>query len=287
MNKLFFTLLIGAMGVGASASVAFVPDENDYDENIRKEGMSVRKHYTTQQEAEAQGGDEVKVMKLDRNNTKYKPKPKMTKAEYEALAAEKKAEIEAKRKARQAEIDSMLNIDYTKSTVKYERKPYVWSNDEVTTPLSQLMPNFNVTNVNGKDRYLYDGITLDLKENDVFFYFNVVDGKPDKLRFRCEFYADDPLNFSRLDFLIDKFKYSYTPENINRGKDGSRFFYENFDEEVNDQSKDIAYALSHCKWAVMTFISENGVNHRIYFKKPHLQRFKEIYELYRLMGGEL
>ena len=48
-------LAVRTLRTPTSLAVAFVPDENDYDENIRKEGMSVRKHYTTQQEAEAQG----------------------------------------------------------------------------------------------------------------------------------------------------------------------------------------------------------------------------------------
>ena len=264
MKKVFLYALVAfaTMSLQATATTLTRADENELDESIQKPIRSVRQHYETPT-GDEQGRQDVKEVKLDRNNANYKPR--MTKEQYEALEAEKKAEIEAKRQARKAELDSLLNVDYTKSSIP------------------EL---FTVANVNGKERYLYNGITLDIKENDVFFYFTVENGKPE-LRFRAEFYADDPIEFSRLEFTIDKFKYTYVPKNLNRGKDGSKFYYENFDEPVDDSSKDLAYALSHCRWAVMTFISDRGVNHRIYFKKPHIDRFRDIYQMYRLLGGEL
>lgn len=284
MKKVFLYALVAfaTMSLQATATTLTRADENELDESIQKPIRSVRQHYETPT-GDEQGRQDVKEVKLDRNNTNYKPR--MTKEEYEALEAEKKAEIEAKRQARKAELDSLLNVDYTKSSIP-ERKPYVWKNDDVNKDINELKELFTVANVNGKERYLYNGITLDIKENDVFFYFTVENGKPE-LRFRAEFYADDPIEFSRLEFTIDKFKYTYVPKNLNRGKDGSKFYYENFDEPVDDSSKDLAYALSHCRWAVMTFISDRGVNHRIYFKKPHIDRFRDIYQMYRLLGGEL
>lgn len=285
MKKFFLYALVAMMATGFEATAAGVTtaDENDFDQSIQKPIRSVRQHYATPNEEQG-ADDNIKEVKLDRNNPKYKPR--MTREEYEALEAEKKAQMEAKRLARKNEIDSLLNIDYTKSSIP-ERKPYTWKNDEVDmSGIDTLRNYFTTANVNGKQRFLYQGITLDIKENDVFLYFTVENGKPE-LRFRAEFYADDPIEFSRLEFNIDKFKYTYVPKNLNRGKDGTRFFYENFDEPIDDSSKDLAYALSHCRWAVMTFISDRGVNHRIYFKKSHIERFKHVYQMYRMLGGEL
>ncbi len=304
MKKLLTLLLATAM-----CSTGIVAAANADDDQNRNVNMSVRKHYdpvTGQGNAAELQGDnqqapvaqdntdkkdkkDKKKDKKDKKKDKKRKKPQaMDPAQYSAQAAAEQARADSIRAARQAEIEALLNTDYSIKPMVIERIPYAWKNDTVLTPVEELQPLFNVRDMPGGEKmYLYNGTTLYFKENEAIMYFTVKDGVVQPMRFHVAFYADAPLDFTRLDFLIDGFKYSYTPDKINKGKDGTRFYFENFDDPANDRSKDILYALSHCDWCHMTFISNIGVNHRIHFDQTQLKRFREIYELYRAMGGTL
>lgn len=192
---------------------------------------------------------------------------------------------------RRAEIDSLLNIDY--SIVIYdipdikEPEPYTWDDDEkISTPIDSLMPLFRTsTNSNGETQYIMKGINTSFKENDVYFYFKTKNGVPEPLRLVVHYFADDPVEFYDLKFEIDYFDYDFTPSNINRTKDGI-YFSEQFDDEMGSESRDLAAALAHCR-AANVLLHSKKVSHRLYMTEKQLMNFRETYKLYRLMGGKL
>jgi len=191
---------------------------------------------------------------------------------------------------RQAELDSLLNMDY--SIVKYEAaepEPYKWDpNEEITTPQETLIGMFRTgtSKTGGDTEYLLKEINSSEKENDIYFYFNTNAGVPEPLRLVVHYYADDPINFDKLRFNIDDFKYEYVPTGLYRSNDG-KFYTENFDNAMNENSRDLVAALAHCSYANVVLVNERGVSHRIFLTEKQLKHFKDTYELYRKMGGQL
>lgn len=216
-----------------------------------------------------------------------------TNKHHVTLTAEQLAKqdsINAEKAKRDAELDSLLNMDY--SLVHYEipePEPYKWDPEEViSTPQETLLPLFKTgkPTTGGDTEYILKDINSSTQVNDIYFYFNTKEGVPEPLRFVVHFFADDPINFHKLRFNIDGFIYEYVPTNIKRSNDG-KFYSENFDEAMNAESRDIVAGLAHCTYADVLLVNEKGVSHRIYFKEKHLKHFKETYELYRKMGGTL
>lgn len=281
MKKIFLLFSLAVMSLAFCAQVlAFNShdDEDQLDENIRKPGMSVRKHYVTPEEAA-----------FAAENKKGKKKV-LTKEEAERYAAEQKALKEREDSIRKAEIEALLSADY--SLVQYvepDPEPYEWEDEEeILTPIDSLKPYFKVE-VNGGDSiYIHKDIDTSFKVNDFYMYFICKNGVPGPMRFVAHYYADDSVEFERLRFSIDNFTYKYTPTNLQRSRDG-KFFAENFDNEMNtsDEARDLMAALGHCYYANMLLVSDTGVSHRIFFTPEQLNRFKQTYELYRLMGGNM
>ncbi|MBR5638697.1 MAG: hypothetical protein IKW83_02925 [Muribaculaceae bacterium] len=211
---------------------------------------------------------------------------------HHALTAEQLAKqdsLNAVKSWHDAELDSLLNMDYTIVHYDSDPVPYKWDPDEViSTPQETLMALFKTGNptTGGDTEYVLKEISTSTKVNDIYFYFNTKDGVPEPLRFVVHFYADDQINFNKLLFNIDGFKYEYVPTGIKRTNDG-KFYSENFDNAMNEDSRDIVAGLAHCMSADVLLVSERGVNHRIYFSEAQLKHFKETYELYRKMGGKL
>ncbi len=202
-------------------------------------------------------------------------------AQYEAAQEAKSAE-EARR---QAELDSLLNMDY--SLVKYtipDLEPYKWEDNEIIkTELNDLSPSFRISG----NQCLYSNINTSIKHNDFYMYFDTNnEGSADALHFVVHFYADDSIDFYKMVLNADGFTYEYTPKNLNRSRDGI-YYAENFDDVVGDDLKDIVAALAHCEYAHIILISNRGLNHRVVFKPEKLKQFKDTYEIFRLMGGKI
>lgn len=216
---------------------------------------------------------------------------------HHVLTDEQKAALEAQRlvqaeedSIRQAELDSLLNMDYSivhydLPEVKYE--PYKWEDDEViTAPEDSLIALFNVSSKNGELEFIHKGINTNEKENDCYIYFTAnKDGVPGPLRFVVHYYADDPINFYMLKFTLGRFPYEFTPTNIKRSNDG-KFYTENFDNALDVNSRDIVAGLAKCKYANILLVSKD-VSHRLYLTDKQLERFRNTYMLYRKLGGTL
>jgi len=223
---------------------------------------------------------------------KYRKEHGITKAEADRIAKENAAK-RAKQEKLDAELDSMLNIDYSKGFVDIAKEyvyvdPLVWNDDEViVTPIDTLKSVFRTSKstTGGDTRYLHKEINDNYKENDVYLYFNTTNGVPDPIRFVVHYYADDAVDFEKLIFTINNKTFEYVPKSVNRTRDGI-YYAENIDVAFGPEQKDLVAALAHGYYAHMSLYSKK-VSHRIFFNKKHLDHFKRTYELYRLMGGTM
>ncbi len=283
MKKIFMALSLVFLSAGFCAQAVAIninDDEDQLDANIRKPGMSVRKHYVTPEEAAFAAA-----------NNKEKKKV-LTKEEAERMIAEQKAQKAREDSIRKAEIEALLKEDYTiVQYVEPDPEPYKWEDEvEIETPIDSLKPYFATTSITegGDTQYLHKDINSSFKENDFYFYFNTTNGVPGPMHFVAHYYADDPVEFVRLKFRIDNFNYNYTPTNIQRTRD-NKYFAENFDNEMNasDDARDLVAALGQCYYSNMVLVSDTGVSHRIFFTPEQLKHFRQTYELYRLMGGKM
>ena len=224
-------------------------------------------------------------------NCNNKHKHVLTGTEYAQLQNQqaKLTEEEAKRKA---ELDSLLNMDYT--IVHYDVPdpnqyiPYYWDDNELITESKDSLEalfNKSKAKTGGDTEYLHKGINNSYKENDVYFYFNTKDGKPEPLRMVVHFYADDPIEFHTLKMQLDRYKYEFKPTKVNRSTEG-KFYIENFDQALDSSCRDFVAGLAQCQYGNILLLSK-GVSHRIYLTEKQLKHFRDTYKLYRLMGGKL
>ncbi len=204
---------------------------------------------------------------------------------------------------RKATLDSLLNLDF--SIVHYDvpedptpadnvikvNVPYYWDeNEEIAAPLDSLSRLFKTTKTEDVTEYVHKGTKTDVSKNDIYFYFTVKDGVPEPMHLVVNYYADDPIEFESLKLNIDGYKYDYKPTNIKREKQG-KFYIERFDNVLTDKSRDMAAALSKCRYvggaSNILLHSKKGVSHRVYLTKDQAKHFRDTYNLYRKMGGKL
>ena len=182
-------------------------------------------------------------------------------------------------------IQELLAKDY--SLVQYtadERKRLVWIDDTVTETPGELLQYLK----SNSGRVMPRDVTTDSTENGIYFYFNErPDGTPENLRLRVQYYADDPLRFEKLHFIIDGFDYYFTPTNIQRGKGKGIMIWENSDDALTSQDKDLVYALTHCEWAKLKIIGADGMQHVKMISNSQFEDFYNTLQLYRLKGGSL
>ena len=129
---------------------------------------------------------------------------------YLQMKAENDPEFEAEQKARearkaalQAQLDSLLAIEYTIDDLHYGPQPLVWVDEPITESKADLMKALDTN----PDKVMPKNVTMEVTNNDMFFYFHLVDGKPEQLRFHAQYYADDPLNIEKIRFVVNGFDY--------------------------------------------------------------------------------
>lgn len=201
---------------------------------------------------------------------------------------QKSAEQRAADAREKAHLDSLLAIDYTLpdySSLFPTR--LTWKDEPVKESREQLISSFNSTDLDGETRYVPKDVTLGNDTNALFFYFDVKNRRPQSLRLRAQYYADDPLGIEKLKFVIDGFDYYFTPSAVKKGSDAYNRYWENFDICLSSRDKDLVYALAHCSWARVTYIGDRGFNHVKILSKEQIKDFYNTLQLYRVMGGKL
>lgn len=237
---------------------------------------------------------EEKPKKLSKKEQKrlQEEKEKQQRIEkYLQMKAENDPEFEAEQKARearkaalQAQLDSLLAIEYTIEDLRYGPEPLVWVDEPITESKHVLMQALNVD----QEWVMPKNVTMEVTNNDMFFYFRLVDGKPEALRFHAQYYADDPLNIEKIRFVVNGFNYFFTPATEpKKGKDGPRMYWETVDDALSAADKDLIYAISHASWARVVFIGADGFSHVKKFSEEQIQDFYTVLALYLKMGGRI
>ena len=285
MRRHLLFAVLAAFIASATVSAATVPDEEDYDESIR---LPVRRLHP-----ERANADWAKKMQKDMDKKKKKNEEKQRKEEEKQQQKNGEKKIVATRQmpastADKSLMQTLLSKDYSlkKFDIGYEEpKPITWKDDPVSTDVNALMAHVSSTARGGATLYAPKGVSLATNTNEVFFCFEKVGNTPRNLRLRVQYYADDPLNYNNIQFTIDGFKYDFHPASPSRGKDGSRMYWELSDDALTASHKDLAYALSHCHWARISLMGDDGMNHVKMLSKQQLEAFARTFELYRALGG--
>ncbi len=288
--SILLVLLFSVSSVGSAVHAIKAYDDEDLDPALR---MPVRRLHP---ERRATLQSKAKL-KEEKRKSKQAKKTKETLNREERLAkaaAEKRGEQyvspekrAAARATEKAHLDSLLAVEYTTPVYSYEQR-MVWKNEPIVETTGELLPFFNRSKEAGLVLYLPNGVTLTNDNNDLFFYFYAEGAKPQELRLRSQYFADDPLAIERLQFTIDGFNYYFKPGKVERGKKGAKMFWETSDDKLSSSDKDLVYALAHCKkWARLTYIGANGFNHVRKLTKSQIQNFYHTLQLYRLLGGQL
>jgi len=107
---------------------------------------------------------------------------------------------------------------------------------------------------------------------------------PSNLRFRIQYYAEDWLFFSKVQFSIDDKAYEFVPQNIETDN-GSGNIWEWFDEGVTSYEKELIYALANAKNAKMKFIGRQYYDIKT-ISQQQIIDIKRVLELYNALGGK-
>lgn len=180
-------------------------------------------------------------------------------------------------------LQELLNKDYSlKQYLPEEPQRMVWLDDSIAETQDELLAYMKVSNGWTMPR----GVTTDETENAFYFYFTErADGTPEALRLRVQYYADDPLKFEKLHFIIDGFDYYFTPTNFKRGKGKGIMIWENSDDPLTAADKDLVYALTHCQWTQLKIVGAGGMQHVKMLSDSQREDLYRTLQLYRLKGG--
>lgn len=120
--------------------------------------------------------------------------------------------------------------------------------------------------------------------NGIYCYFHTDNGVPGNLRFRLQYYSDDWLFFSRVQFSIDGKAYEYSPSDTETDSGNGGYIWEWFDEPVRGSDKELINALANAKSAKMKLIGRQYYNIKT-ISKDQINAFKNTIELYQALGG--
>jgi len=120
--------------------------------------------------------------------------------------------------------------------------------------------------------------------NGIYCYFQTENGMPSNFRFKFQYYAEDWLFFSRIQFSIDGKAYEYIPSKTETDSGNGGYIWEWFDEPLTDSDKELIYALAYAKSAKMKIIGRQY--HKIQeISLEQINSIKNSLELFRAMGG--
>ena len=121
--------------------------------------------------------------------------------------------------------------------------------------------------------------------NGIYCYFQTEDDVPSNLRFKMQYYSDDWLFFSKVQFAIDGKAFDYIPSKTETDSGDGGHIWEWFDESVTESDKELINALANAKSAKMKLIGKQYYNIKI-VSKEQINSIKRTLELYEAMGGK-
>lgn len=189
----------------------------------------------------------------------------------------------SKSSAEQAEVDELLNTDYSIKEYGMGIRRMTWHDEPVTATIDDLLPYITTT---GDGECLSKYVNREKGSNEVYFAFRLEDSVPGPLRLCVRYCADDPLNYDELTFSVDGFDYTFFPADPQRGTLGEGLYWEMSDDELRPVHKDLVYALAHSHWAMVKFRGSSGFSHVKMITDGQRQDFANVLALYRLLGGD-
>ncbi len=185
-------------------------------------------------------------------------------------------------------LNKLLSTDYTiKGIDSYMPQRLCWTDDPVPAA-SSLLADFSEQRLpGGATRYLPQGVTMDSTCNALYLYFDTRAGHPGALHLRAQYYADDPLGIDSVTVVANGFVYRYVPRTVNRGRGRGRMIWENFDDAVTADMKDLVYALSHAKQVLVKYTGSTGFSHVKEMTPAEVTAARRSIDLYRSLGGSL
>ena len=189
----------------------------------------------------------------------------------------------SKTAAEQAELNELLNTDYSIKDYDFGPRRMTWRDEPVTATIDELMPYVTTEG----DECLSKYVNREKGSNEAYFIFSLHDGVPGPLRLCVQYCADDPLNYDELTFNVDGFDYIFYPADPKRGKLSKNLYWEMSDDELRPAHKDLVYALAHSHWAMIKLKGYEGISHVKMLTDGQRDDFAHILALYRLLGGNL
>jgi len=121
--------------------------------------------------------------------------------------------------------------------------------------------------------------------NGIYCYFQTENGIPSNLRFRVQYYAEDWLFFSRVQFSIDGKAYEFVPNDTETDSGNGGYIWEWFDQGLTTSDKNLIYALANGKSAKMKFIGRQYHNIKT-ITQEQIKSIKQTIDLYNALGGQ-
>lgn len=157
-----------------------------------------------------------------------------------------------------------------------------------STKVKELLQYFEVKkdefDPNGQVWYKPKSAPKYANRNGIYCYFKVENNKPGPLRFRVQYYADNWLFFSAIQFSIDDNAYQFIPMKTETDCGDGGMIWEWFDESLSPSDKNLIYALSEAKSAKMKFLGKQYYDIKT-ISKGQITDIIRALELYHAMGG--
>jgi hypothetical protein len=122
-------------------------------------------------------------------------------------------------------------------------------------------------------------------QNGLYCYFQTENGLPSNLRFRFQYYSDDWLFFSKIQFAIDGKAYEYIPSDTETDSGDGGHIWEWFDQALSESDKELIYALANAKSAKMKIVGRQYYDTKT-VSQDQINSIKKTLELYNAMGGQ-
>lgn len=121
--------------------------------------------------------------------------------------------------------------------------------------------------------------------NGIYCYFGKEGARPLALRLVIQYYNDDWLFISHYRFVIDGKTYSFFPDDVKSDVGYGGKIWEWSDDRLVSSDKELIEALANAKSAKMKLVGRQYYDEKTITAKQ-LTEIKNIYELYKAMGGQ-
>lgn len=122
-------------------------------------------------------------------------------------------------------------------------------------------------------------------QNGLYCYFQTENGMPSNLRFKFQYYSDDWLFFSKIQFAIDGKAFEYIPSDTETDSGDGGHIWEWFDQGLTQSDKDLIFALANAKSAKMKIVGRQYYDTKE-ITQGQILSIKRTLDLYNALGGQ-